>query len=139
MKKNTKSLFFKEYQSERQKLLEENEQLKKQFGEGQKMRESAGEISKVKARLFHKSKQKLKIKKMVFERKEFQIFQIRKLNLKILRIFRFFFLSNQTNFELKFIEFSNFFAFLKPLNRKFSNRIKRILNEFQFDSTPIFC
>ena len=116
MKKNTKSLFFKEYQSERQKLLEENEQLKKQFGEGQKMRESAGEISKVKARLFHKSKQKLKIKKMVFERKEFQIFQIRKLNLKILRIFRFFFLSNQTNFELIFIKFFELFLPLQ-INR----------------------
>ena len=77
-----------------------------------------------------------------------------------------YFLSNRTNFELKIIEFfelflpfrinrivnfrieSNefrinfhrisriFFALSNQSNRKFSNRIEQISNEFQFDSTP---
>ena len=48
-----------------------------------------------------------------------------------------FFLANRTNLELKFIEYFDFFAFSNQSNRKFSNRIERISNEFQFDSTPI--
>ena len=41
--------------------------------------------------------------------------------------------SNRSNFELSFIECFEYFL---PFLIKFSNRIKRISNEFQLDSTP---
>ena len=73
---------------------------------------------------------------VIWKEKNFEFFESENWVWKICEFFEFFsFELNEFRIEIYRI-FRTFFAFSNQSNRKFSNRIDRISNESQFDSTP---